>query len=124
MLERRTASRAGRPSVPQRVKAKTSGPWLPPAAPAHRHGPALTRWGRGWLTRIGSRERGAGCDRRWADSKAEGQRRHSRRSSRFGNRLGDSGGVCRSLLGKEVAPFFVSTSQVLLVFSLAIGPLF
>ena len=56
-----------------------------------------------------------GGGRRWTGSRTLGESLHRRGKERFGNRLGDSVGVSQTsirLLGKEVVPFFVSTSKV------------
>src|SRR5216683_2011636 len=68
------------------VKVKASVP--PPTH--HSTCTALTWHGLERVTRIGSRERGAGCGRRWTGT--PGPAAHVRHKGRFGNRLGDSVG--------------------------------
>ena len=103
------------------VKAKTSAP--APGFPASCA--ALTWRGFEEATRTGSRERGSGGGRRWTGSRTVGEPLHRQGKERFGNRLGDSVGASRTcirLIGKEVAPFFVSKKPGGSLFSLSTGP--
>ncbi len=59
------ASRAACPSLPHRSRPRRAYRGFPHPCQPHRLGTALTRRGLARLTRIGSRERGAGCGRRW-----------------------------------------------------------
>jgi len=90
------------------VKAKTSAPTpdLPSSCAA------LTWRGVEVATRTGSRERGSGRRQTLDRQQDRGELLHCRGKERFGNRLGDSVGARRSGDMPQVAPFFVSKSQV------------
>jgi hypothetical protein len=93
------------------VKAKTSAP----APDLSASCAALTWRGGEATTRTGSRERGSGRRQTLDRQQDRGEPLLCQGKERFGNRLGDSVGATRTrirLIGKEVAPFFVSTSKV------------
>jgi hypothetical protein len=102
----KAASRAGRQSVPHRVKAKTSVPWLPPSsqAPPPRHG----------LDTVGSgvanphRESGTRCELRQTLERQQDRRQVLALTGmqRGGNRLGDSVGIRQPLIWKGGGPLF------------------
>jgi hypothetical protein len=119
MPEVLAASRAARSSVPHRSRPRRACRGLPHLRRPHHHGTALTRRGLAQLTRIGSRERGAGCGRRWTGSRTAGEPPHRRGSNESGTGWAtplEQGWVqlCSrwlpfSLAKSHLAPFFVVT---------------